>query len=205
MKMPHCLNFLPAASWCLGMLLIAGCGSQTVTSELPVAGRIYPPDRMLIHRFQVIPQGTEYGVAPVKQSADEVRVGRALADAIANNLVSELSARGVKAALAKEDAPPEENTIWIFGRFMHAESPQSSNVVGGYVFGDPLRARVMVFQGSGSSLQFIAQADTATATSLRAGMAPAAEKAAVEADAKIVAKAGADRITDFYRKHGLLK
>ena len=202
MKMPHWLDFLPGA---LGMLVIAGCAANNVTSELPVAGRIYPPDRMLVHRFQVIPQGSEYGSTPMNQSAEEVRVGRTLADAIANNLVSELRDRGIKANLARADAPPEENTIWIYGRFMHAESPRSSNVVGGYLFGDPLRTRVMIFQGSGSNLQFIAQADTATPTGLKGGMAPEAEKTTVDADAKRVAKEAAERIADYYRKHGLLK
>jgi hypothetical protein len=206
MRMPHFVDFLPRAAWLVPILLIAGCASETVTrSEIPIASRILAPDRMQVHRFQVTPQGTEYGVAPVKQSPEELRIGRLLGEAIARNLVDELSARGVKAAMAREDAPPEDNTIWIYGRFMHRESSQSSNIVAGYVMGDPLRTRVLVFQGSGSTLQFIAQADTTTQSEVRPGMAPEAEKAAVDADAKRVAKDGALRIVEFYRQRGFLK
>jgi hypothetical protein len=203
--MPHIVDFLPRAAWLLPMLLIAGCASQTATPPLPIAAKILPPDRMQVHRFQVTPQGSEYGVAPIKQSTDELRVGRLLGEAIARNLVDELSARGIKATLAREDAPPEDNTIWIYGRFMHAESSQSSNIVAGYLFGSPLRTRVLVFQGSGSYLQFIAQGDTTTTTDVKPGMAPAAEKAAIDTDAKRVAKDGAERILEFYRTRGFLK
>ncbi len=199
------LAFLLNASWFMASLLLAACASETVTSELPVAGRVLPPDRILVHRFQVIPQGSEYGTVPFKQSPEEVRVGRLLGEAVATNLVAELKTRGVNAAMARDDAPPQEQTVWIFGRFMHLESPSSSNVVGGYTFADPLRTRVMIFQGSGSNLQFIAQADTATDSGVKPRMAPEAEKAAVEADAKRVAKEAADRIAAYYRKRGFMK
>ncbi len=205
MKMRRRLDFLLKVSCGLGLLLLAGCAETTVTSELPVAGRILPPDRILVHRFQVVPQGSEYGTAPFKQSPEELRVGRLLGEAIATNLVAELKARGVNAAMARDDAPPKEQTVWIFGRFMHRESPSSSNLVGGYTFADPLRTRVLIFQGSGSNVQAIAQADTATESAVRAGMAPEAEKAAVEADAKRVAKQAAERIADYYHKRGLMK
>jgi len=205
MKIRRRLDFLLTASWCLGLLLLAGCASERVTSELPVAGRILPPDRILVHRFQVVPQGSEYGTVPFKQSAEELRVGRLLGEAIATNLVAELKARGVNAAMARDDAPPKEQTVWIFGRFMHLESPRSSNLVGGYTFADPLHTRVLIFQGSGSNVQAIAQADTETDSGVRLGMAPEAEKAAVDADAKRVAKEAADRIAGYYRKHGFMK
>jgi hypothetical protein len=200
------LDFLLNASWCLGLLLLAGCAAEnTFTSELPIAGKILPPDRILVHRFQVIPQGSEFGTVPFKQSAEEVRVGRLLGEAVATNLVAELKARGVNAAMARDDAPPQDQTVWIFGRFMRRESPSSSNLVGGYTFADPLRTRVNIFQGSGSTVQSIAQADTATKSAVRPRMAPEAEKAAVEADAKAVAKEVADRIAAYYRKRGFMK
>jgi hypothetical protein len=199
------LDFPLKASWLLGLLLIAACASEKVTSELPVAGKILPPDRMLIHRFQVVPQGAEYGTAPFKQSAEELRVGRLLGEAIAINLVAELKARGVNAAMARDDAPPQDQTVWIFGRFMRLESSNSSNLLGGYTFADPLRTRVMIFQGSGSNLQFIAQADTTTQSGVRPRMVPEAEKTAVDADAKRVAKEAADRIAAYYQKRGFMK
>jgi hypothetical protein len=199
------LDSLRIVSCCLGLLLLAACASEKVTSELPVAGKILPPDRMLIHRFQVIPQGSEFGTLPFKQSAEEVRIGRLLGEAIATNLVAELKARGVNAAMARDDAPPQDQTVWIFGRFMHLESPSSSNLVGGYTFANPLRTRVNIFQGSGSTVQSIAQADTATESAVKAGLAPAAEQAAVEADAKRVAKEVADRISAYYQKRGFMK
>lgn len=189
----------------LALLLLAGCRESTFTSELPIAGRVLRPDRMLVHRFQVTPTGAESGAAKATPRGEELRVGRLLGDAIAVNLVAELESRGIKAGIARDSAPPESNTIWIFGRFMHNETPGSSNIIGGFTFSDPLRTRVSVFQGTGGNLQFIAQADTATPSAVRPGMAPDAEKAAVDADARRVAKEGADRIVEFYRKHGFLQ
>jgi hypothetical protein len=77
--------------------------------------------------------------------------------------------------------------------------------LGGYTFADPLRTRVMIFQGSGSNLQFIAQADTTTQSGVRPRMVPEAEKTAVDADAKRVAKEAADRIAAYYQKRGFMK
>lgn len=199
------LNVLPRAFCCLGLLLIAGCAESTINSEMPVAGRILRPDRMLVHRVQVTPLGAESGAAKATVQGETQRVGRLLGEAIALNLVAELESRGIKSGFAKESAPPEENTIWIFSRFMHNETPGSSNIIGGYAFGNPLRMRVSIYQGTGANLQFIAQADTTTTTSVQRGMAPAAEKSAVESDAKRVAKQAADRIVDFYHKRGFLQ
>jgi len=198
-------RLFPRAVYCAALLLIAGCAESTVTTEMPVAGRILRPDRMLIHRVQVTPIGAESGAAKATPRGEELRVGRLLGEAIAVNIVAELESRGIKSGFAKESAPPEENTIWIFSRFMHNETPGSSNIIGGYAFGDPLRMRVSIYQGTGANLQFIAQADTVNPTSVRPGMAPAAEKEAVDADAKRVAKQAADRIVDFYRKRGFLQ
>ena len=199
------LNVLPLAVYGLALLLIAGCAESTITSEMPVAGRILRPDRMLVHRVQVTPIGAESGAAKATPQGETLRVGRLLGEAIALDLVAELEGRGIKSGFAKESAAPEANTIWIFSRFMHNETPGSSNIIGGYAFGGPLRMRVSIYQGTGSNLQFIAQADTVNPTSVRAGMAPAAEKEAVDADAKRVAKQAADRIVEFYHKRGFLQ
>ncbi|HEX2386832.1 MAG TPA: hypothetical protein VHL99_09730, partial [Candidatus Binatia bacterium] len=78
----------------LALLLLAGCSESTITSELPIAGRVLRPDRMLVHRFQVTPTGAESGAAKATPRGEELRVGRLLGDAIAVNLVAELESRG---------------------------------------------------------------------------------------------------------------
>ena len=202
------LNLALRLTCCLAMLLIAGCAEDTVTSAIPGAERALPPSRTLIHRFGVVPNdvaqaGSEKGNRV--QTADEIRVGRMLAEVLARNLIDNLRGYGIDATLARETAPPEDNTISIWGQFMNVEKGSGSNLVVGFVFGDRLRTRMLIFQGSGGYTQFIAQADSDTQAGLKPGLAPAAEKTAVESDAKRAAKDVAERIANYYRKRGWLK
>lgn len=189
---------------CLAMLLIAGCVEDTITSTIPGAERALPPDRTLVHRFQVVPDYVEAGRLERDkkvQTAEEIRVGKILTEALAKNLVENLRGYGIDAALARDGAPPEDKTISIYGQFMHIEEQGSSNVVVGFAFGGPLRTRVLLFQGTGNYNQFISQVDGATQSGLKSGMAPAA----IESDAKRAAKDAAERIANYYRKRGWLK
>jgi hypothetical protein len=217
---------------CLAMLLIAGCAEDTITSAIPVAERALQPDRTLVHRFQVVPDYVESSrlERDKVQTEEEIRVGKILAEPLAKNLVDELRSYGINAVLAREGAPPEDKTITIFGQFMHIEERGRSNVVVGFAFGDLLRTRILIFQGSGSYYQFIAQLDSTTQTALKSGMAPMEEKtpaigagtrgdggsdksrvanetffSTVESDAKRAAKELAERIANNYRKRGWLK
>jgi hypothetical protein len=202
------LNLALRLTCCLAMLLIAGCAEDTVTSAIPVAERALQPDRTLVHRFGVVPDYVESGRLKRDnkiQTEEEIRVGKILAEPLAKNLVDELRSYGINAALAREGAPPEDKTISITGQFMHIEKGGRSNVVVGFVFGDQLRTRMLIFQGSGGYYQFIAQLDSATQTGLKSGMAPVEEKTTVESDAKRAAKEVAARIANYYRQRGWLK
>lgn len=194
------------AARCLALLLmIAGCAEDTVHSVLPPAEKVLRPDRTLVHRFGVVPDYVESRRVERAQTTEEIRVGRNLADALARKVVDELRKHGINAALAREGAPPEDNTISITGQFMHIEQGGSSNLVVGFSFTDRLRTRILIFQGSKGYLQFIAQADTATQTGLKSGMAAAQEKTVVETDAARAAKEVAERIANDYRRRGWLK
>jgi hypothetical protein len=202
----YVIAFLLRTASCLAALLIAGCAADTVTSVLPIAGKVLEPDRVVVHDFDVTPGAAEFsGGEQDIQTTEEIRVGKILAGALSKRLVGELRNYGIKASLSTEAAPPEDNTISIKGRFMRIEGGSRSNPVGGFHFADQVRTRIMIFQGARLYLQFIAQADTATQASLKAGMAPEAETTAVEADAQRSAKDVAARIADYYRKRGWLK
>jgi len=192
---------------CVAALLvwIGGCAEETTHSTLPPAEKVQPPDRTLVHRFAASPDYVESGRGDRPQTAEEARVGRALADALARNLVEELKRNGINAALAREGAPPEDKTMSITGQFMHIEQGGSSNLVVGFTFTDRLRTRMLIFQGSKGFVQFVAQADTATQLGLKRGLAPAQEKAAVEADGARAAKDAAEKIVNHYRQRSWIK
>lgn len=224
------LNLPLRATLCLAMLLLIGCATDTVISVLPVAGKVLQPDRALVHDFEVAPESGRLERGNKAQTAEEIRVGKILAEALSKNLVNELQSYGINASLARGAAPPEDDTVSLMGQFMHIEEGGQSNLVEGFVFGDRLRTRILIFQGSGLYSQFIAEADSATQTGLKSGMEPGAEMAApvrgattgdggsdrsrvaneaffsiVEADAQRAAKVMAERIANYYRKRGWLK
>jgi hypothetical protein len=200
---------LPMIAGSIVMLLMAGCATDTsVTSVLPIAGSVLEPDRVVVNDFEVTAKPTQMGAMDRDETvptAEEVRVGTILAAALSKYLVDDLRNYGIKADLASEAAPLKDNTISINGRFMRTEKGSRSNLVGGFRFADQVRTRIMIFQGTRSFLQFIAQGDTATPTSLKSGMSRNAEATVVDTDARKVAQDVAERIADYYRKRGWLK
>lgn len=98
----------------LGALSLAGCATETIKPAFPTSSGLQRPDRMLVHEFAVTPGDTlSAGTVgsqldtPAAQTEEEIRVGRALAKALSENLVTELRSRGINALAAGGAAAPE--------------------------------------------------------------------------------------------------
>lgn len=120
----------------VGLLLIiglqvAGCGSATVTPTRRATGTLPKPDRVLVYDFAVTPDdvsldrgiGTKAmrGSGSAAQTAEEIRIGRTVAQALSKNLVKELRNLGINAHHASQARPPKNTTASIKGRFLRID------------------------------------------------------------------------------------
>ena len=194
-----------AIKFYLAVLLFAGCGETTVTPTFRATRGLSRPDRVLVFDFAVTPEeaGAERrsGVAP--QTEEDVRVSKALARSLSANLVTELRSRGIEAARAADSAAPGETTASIRGRFLRTDSSGNASSTVGFTLRDSqVRTRVQRLQGTGLKLQLVGEAEIVTPSSLKPGTAMGAT---IDADAKRIAQALAERIADYCRKEGWIK
>jgi hypothetical protein len=189
----------------LAAFLFAGCAETTVTPAFRATRGLSRPDRVLVFDFAVTPEeaGAERRAGAAVQTEEDVRVGKALAQAVSVNLVSELRSRGIEADRAGDGAAPGETTASVRGRFLRTDgSDSTSNTAGFTLRGGRVRTRVQLFQGTGLKLQLVGEGETVTPSGLKPG---AGVDAAVDADAKRTAQALAERIADYYRQEGWIK
>jgi hypothetical protein len=189
-------------------LAIVGCATETVKPTFPTASGLPQPDRILVYDFAVTPgEAALQGVvgsgleSQGAQSAEDIRVGRALGKAVSENLVSELRSRGIDALAAATAAAPGETTALIRGRFMRS-GPSGNYVVGFALGAGEARARIQIFQGAGLDRRLVSEAESVSPSSLKPG---ATAGVAVEADAKRIAQALAERVAAYYRSQGWLR
>ena len=201
-------RFLPMF-FCFWIFCFSGCATETVKPMFPASSGLQQPDRVLIHEFAVTAADLAPGAIvgsrldlPAAQSEEDIRVGRALAKALAENLVSALRSRGIDASPASTAARPGEATASIRGRFQSSGQGQEAGV-GFALRGKELRTRLQVLQGSGHDVHVVAEAEYAMQSSLRPGMGDATH--AINTDANRAAQALAERVADYYRKQGWLK
>jgi hypothetical protein len=198
-------NLRPLAVLGLAILLLAGCSTDTVTPRFPATRGLPRPDRVVVYDFVVTSAdaGVDRSTRPTtSQTEEEIRVGRALANVLSKNLLSELRSRGITAFLATETSPPGETTASIRGQFMRIDPRAGTSVVGFGFGGSEVRTHIQVFQGTGGRLSLVGEADTVTPSSLKAGTAPGA---AVEAVADRIAQELAGRVVNYYRQEGWIK
>ncbi len=189
----------------LAVFLFAGCAETTMTPTFRATKGLPRPDRVLVFDFAVTPgeAKAERRSAAALQTEEDVRVGKALARAVSVNLVSELRGRGIEAERAADGAAPGEITASVRGEFLRTDaSDSSSNTVGFTLSGGRVRTQVQVVQGTGLSLQLVGEGQIVTPSGLKGG---AAGDAAVDADAKRIAQALAERIADYSRQEGWIK
>jgi hypothetical protein len=137
------------------------------------------------------------GTGGAARTEEEMRIGKAAAKVLTDNLVQELRSRGIDSQRASEAAPAAMNTLSIRGRFLWRDKDAGT-----------MRARIWFYQGSGGNSRLVAQADAdIPSDSKRAAGAvvgSSAYAAAQEADARRMARELADRVVRYYREQGWL-
>jgi hypothetical protein len=187
----------------LGLLLVAGCATDTVTPTVRAPAGLPRPDRVLVHDFEVANADSELSgdlVPPVSRGTgagarteEEMRVGRAAAKVLTASLIQELRSRSIDAQRASEAAPPELNTLSIRGRFLWRDKDAGA-----------MRARIWYYQGSGVNSRLVAQVDADIPSESKPG-AKVGDSVAQEADARRMARELAERVARYYREQGWIK
>jgi len=113
------------------------------------------PDRVLVYDFAVSPNDVSLNRSPVARlgnrlsgkspTEEEIKVGRAVANALAEELVKRISALGLPAQRASGVQPPAEGTLVIEGQFVSIAE------------GNRLRRLVIGFGAGGSEVKTMAQ------------------------------------------------
>ena len=197
-----------AGLW-LTALLVAGCGATTVSPTFRATEGLPRPDRVLVYDFAATADDLQIktgldpavfgGVGADAQTQEEIQVGRAFARALTDILGQELRSRGIEAARGTETAQPGDTTASIRGLFLRRSD---GSTLAGFGLGDgQVRARIQIFQGAGLQLRLVAEAESATQTSLKSGSG-ARLPGAVETDARRTAAQVADKIADYYKRQG---
>ena len=143
--------FGPLEVLTMAVFLIAGCAADTVKPTFPVNRGLPRPDRLIVYEFSATKGEVEVdrstGAQP-PQSEEEIRVGRALAKALAKYVSDELRSRRINAYLAGETPRPGETTVSIRGQFMRTDPTGRSPIpVVGFGFGGgEVRTHVQVLQ-----------------------------------------------------------
>ena len=194
-----------AIKFYLAAFLFAGCAETTMTPTFRAARGLSRPDRVLVFDFAVTPEeaGAERrsGVAP--QTEEDVRVGKALTQALSANLVAELRSRSIEAERAGDAAAPGDLTASIRGRFLRTDGSGSGTSTVGFALRDgQVRTRVQLFQGTGLKMQLVGEGETVAPSGLKPG---AAAETTIDADAKRTAQVLAERIAGYYRQEGWIK
>ncbi len=132
------------AGWAISLL--AGCASTDVTSDSEYQGFLPKPKQVLVYDFAVSPDEVELnsGIAADLQNlvekapprTDQERaIGRQVAEALANHLVTEIQALGLPARRAS-GPPADDNTLAVKGQFISIdEGNQTERVVIGLGLG----------------------------------------------------------------------
>lgn len=195
-----------AMKFYLAVFLFAGCAATTVAPTFRATGGLPRPDRVLVFDFAVTPEeaGVERRPGSPAQTEEDVRVGKALAQALSANLVTELASRAIEAERAGRTGTPGETTASVRGTFLRTDRSDSatSSPVGFALGGGQLRTRVQLLQGTGVKLQLVGEGQISTPSGLRPGAAAATT---IDADAKRIAQMLAEQIAGYYRQEGWIK
>ena len=189
----------------VAVFFLVGCGRTTVTPTFPVSDNVTRPDRILVYDFAVRPDGSEVWEGPDAQTPEDIRVGNMFAKSLTDSLVAELRNRGINAYRGADAAPPGPNTASIKGRFLRASG---SSVTGFALNESRMHAQVQILQGSGLRLSVVSEGQISAPNNLSSGVEKsdnAAVSTRVEADAKQMATAVADKIADYYERQGWIK
>jgi Domain of unknown function (DUF4410) len=143
MKLPTLLRLCVAV--CVAGIF-SGCASTKVTMDSNYGGKLPRPDQILIYNFAVSPDEVELDsgisgdiqqlINQTPRTDQERAIGRSVADALANHLVSEIEKLGFIAVRSYGSAPSTGNSLAIKGQFISIdEGNQAERVVIGLGLG----------------------------------------------------------------------
>lgn len=159
------------------MSLIVGCAQTNVreTREIGATG-VPRPDRVLIYNFAVSPQDVQENssifatlqrkLENKDQTAEEVQLGREVADALATELTQKIADMGLNPLRADENMPVTQGAILVTGHFVKIDEGNRlrRNVIGLGMGQSSIDSDVRVLAPSPSGLQeliaFEAHADS---------------------------------------------
>jgi hypothetical protein len=218
-------------------VVLAGCASTDVHQTRRAGASLEKPDRILVRNFAVTRAEVEldggFGPTIARDATGEVasegerQLGRAAAEALAEELVTKLREKGLPAERSAGRVALTPTTLVIAGKFLTLdEGNQTLRVLVGFGAGaSEVRTRLQAWMDG----QLVAEAETdaksgkkpgvavtlgagaamgtaATAAAVAAGTTAVSELAltSVEADAKRTAREIADRVLRAYRERGWL-
>jgi len=123
------ISTLRAGAALLALAFSAGCATTQVTPTMQYTGALPRPQRILVYRFASNPEEVQLDNSPTVMaswraagttaSSEQQQVAISVADAVADNLVTEIQALGMPAQRAA-GPPPEDGipTLAITGQFM---------------------------------------------------------------------------------------
>jgi hypothetical protein len=175
----------PGAFALLALILLGGCTSTQ--SQIQTRGQMLPrPAVVVVHSFAVSPtevtlsEGLSSEVAKLvgnqtatPRSQQEMQVGHQVADAIANNLVTEIRDLGLPAERGSGLPAGTANAVLITGQLVSIDQGnQAERVVIGLGAGrSDVRAQVQVFELTPTSTKLIDTIEVDAKSGLTPGMA----------------------------------
>jgi hypothetical protein len=139
-------TFLKLCVTMFAVSFLNGCASTNTTMDSSYGGKLPRPDQVLVYNFAVSPDEVELdsgisgdiqGLINQAPRTDQERaIGRKVADALANHLVSEIEKLGFIAVRSYSPAPQNGNSFVIKGQFISVdEGNQAERVVIGLGMG----------------------------------------------------------------------
>jgi hypothetical protein len=223
-----------------GAWMLAGCASTKVVTDSQYVGILQRPEQIFVYNFAVTPGEVELGTGLAAKIEDlakkqsrteqEIAVGRAVSDALAKKLVTQMQSLGFASDRASGAPPSSGTTLAIKGQFVSIDEGNSTereviglglgrtkvkSIVQAYLYRNG-QAPVLVCQyevdaqsgrkpGMAESMGVGAvSGHLVTAAAVGAGGAVVSEEfsATVEADADRTAKDITKKLKDFFAGQG---
>ena len=166
-----------------GLLLAASCGPTKVKTAEEYTGKLPRPDRILVYDFAASPDEVKLdtglsaeiarAVEGKPRTADELKIGHAVAGALAKELVREIQGFGLPAERAAGIPPTSGNILLVQGQLVSVdEGNRTERVVIGLGAGrTDVKAHVQVYEITAEGKQKVEQMQADAKSGRKPGMA----------------------------------
>lgn len=172
----------------VAVILMAGCAPTKVETMQEYSGKdpLPRPTLVLVHDFAVSPDDVSLNSGPLARlarvfkdapaSEEQIKVGRAVAQALSDGLVEEMQELGFNAERSAVASPPDYRVLRIEGAFLSIDEGNRARrlVVGFGAGGTSVKTRVHVSFGTLSGPLKVAEFETVAESSKRPGIGPMA-------------------------------